>query len=202
MTEEEFNKLILCIENCHSLEECIKYYIKPENLIDNNKYQIENNNGNFFIEAKKKYKFKKVPNILIILQTESNFYHGKKWKIIIKLLLKKKRFWWILDNSNNIENTNKEKYILYRIIIHSGSADSGHYFCVAKNFQINSYIQFNDKEITYVKNKKLFFNNLFGGENKEFLIKKENQNEKPLVKEQKKMNSKNAYILIYIKKIK
>ena len=38
----------------------------------------------------------------------------------------------------------QEIYVLYCILIHSGSAENGHYYCIAKDFKNKVYIKYND----------------------------------------------------------
>ena len=213
--EENFFFLQLDIENNNSLEECLEYFFKSEELSGDNKYQYIDFQGNkAFYDAIKYYKFKKIPNILFIqlkrfqydsqINTFNKNNHGISFKEEIDLIN-------YLDNGGNKskkrskkKNKEKEEYILYCVLVHSGSAESGHYFCFVKDFIKNYYIKFNDTSV-YLADKKEVFNHIFGGEEIEYRIKNTNKNRyepKYEVEHYIKEISKNAYIFIYIKKDK
>lgn len=206
MKEENFFFLQLDIENNETLDECLEHFFKDEDLTGDNKYQyIDKFNNKQLYDATKFYKFKKIPNILFIqlkrfkYDLESNDFN----KINNGISFKEE-----IDLSDYIDNRNrtkkrkiKEEYVLYCIIIHSGTADNGHYFCFAKDFKHNCYIKFNDTSV-YVAEKKEVFKESFGGEQLEYIIKKNKNGPKYEIKDMKKEISKNAYIFIYIKKDK
>ena len=206
MNEENFFFLQLDIENNQTLDECLEHFFKEEDLTGDNKYQyIDKFNNKQLYDATKFYKFKKIPNILFIqlkrfkYNLESNDFN----KINNGISFKEE-----IDLSDYVDNRNrskkrkiKEEYILYCIIIHSGAADNGHYFCFAKDFKYNCYIKFNDTSV-YVVEKKEVFKESFGGEELEYVIKKNKNESNYEIKDMKKEISKNAYIFIYIKKEK
>jgi ubiquitin C-terminal hydrolase len=213
--EENFFFLQLDIENNHSLKECLNNFFKNEELTGENKYQYIDSFGNkFFYNANKFYIFKKIPNIL--------FIQLKRFQYDSKTLSFNKNnnqisFEEEIDLTNYINGSNynsknkrskkikeKEIYILYCILVHSGSAESGHYFCFIKDFKNNCYIKFNDTSVSLAEKKEVF-NDIFGGEKIEYIIKNTNKKKddaKYEVKDNIKEITKNAYILIYIKKIK
>ena len=210
--EENFFFLQLDIENNHSLDECLEHFFNVEELNGDNKYQYIDQFGNKSLHnANKYYTFKKIPNILFIQLKRFQFDQ-------IEETFNKKNngisFKEEIDLSNYLSNKrtkksktkNKEEYILYCVIVHSGSAQNGHYFCFAKNFKNNCYIKFNDTSV-YMAEKKEVFNHIFGGEEIEYSInninkKKDKDNPKYEVKHKNKEITKNAYIFIYIKKDK
>ena len=202
--EENFFFLQLDIENNGTLDECLEHFFKEEELTGDNKYQyIDKFNNKLLYDAAKFYKFKKIPNILFIqlkrfeYDLESNNFNKINNGISFKEEIDLSDY---LDNGNRTKKRKiKEEYVLYCIIIHSGAADNGHYFCFAKDFKHNCYIKFNDTSV-YVAEKKEVFKESFGGEEIEYIIKKNKSNYE--IKEKKKEISKNAYIFIYIKKDK
>ena len=213
--KENFFFLQLDIENNHSLEECLEYFFKSEELTGENKYQYIDDFGNKFLyDATKYYKFKKIPNILFIqlkrfqYDSQTSTFNKKNQGISFKEEINLTNY---LDNNNNKtkskkrkKETEKEEYILYCVIVHSGSAENGHYFCFVKDFKNNFYIKFNDTSV-YLADKKEVFNHIFGGEEIEYKIKNISKNkDKPKyeVQDYIKEIKKNAYIFIYIKKNK
>ena len=210
--EENFFFLQLDIEKNNSLEECLEYFFKSEELSGDNKYQYIDLQGNKYLyNATKYYKFKKIPNILFIqlkrfqydsqTSTFNKNNHGISFKEEINLTN-------YLDKNYKSKSKSKikekEEYLLYCVLVHSGSAQSGHYFCFVKEFINNYYIKFNDTSV-YLADKKEVFNHIFGGEEIEYKIKNIAKNKgepKYEVEHYIKEISKNAYIFIYIKKDK
>ena len=213
--EENFFFLQLDIENNHSLEECLENFFKNEELKGDNKYQYIDDFGNkSFYDANKFYKFKKTPNILFIqlkrfqYDSKTLSFNKKNNRISFKEEIDLTNY--INENNNNSKNKRskkakeKELYTLYCILVHSGSVESGHYFCFVKDFQNNCYIKFNDTSVSLAEEREVF-NDIFGGEIIEYVIKntsKKKYEPKYEVIDNIKEISKNAYILIYIKKNK
>lgn len=206
MNEEKFFFLQLDIENNKTLDECLEHFFKEEELTGDNKYQyIDKYNNKELYDATKFYKFKKIPNVLFIqlkrfkYDLESNDFNKINNGISFKEEIDLSDY---LDKRNySKKRKTKEEYVLYCIIIHSGTADNGHYYCFAKDFKHNCYIKFNDTSV-YVAEKKVVFKESFGGEEIEYVIKKNKREPKYEIKDLKKEISKNAYIFIYIKKDK
>jgi len=206
MNEENFFFLQLDIENNKTLDECLEHFFKEEELTGDNKYQyIDRFNNKQLYDATKFYKFKKIPNILFIqlkrfkYDLESNNFNKINNGISFKEEIDLSDY---LDSRKSSKKRKaKEEYILYCIIIHSGTADNGHYFCFAKDFKHNCYIKFNDTSV-YVAEKKEVFKESFGGEELEYAIIKNKDKTKYEIKDMRKEISKNAYIFIYIKKDK
>ena len=205
--QEKFFFLQLDIENNNSLEECLEHFFNVEELNGDNKYQYEDNFGNKSLhDANKYYKFKKIPNLLFIQlkrfqydPTEETF-NKKNNGISFKEEIDLSNYL----NNKKTKSRKKEEYILYCVIVHSGSAQNGHYYCFVKNFKNNCYIKFNDTSV-YIAEKKEVFNEVYGGEIIEYTISntsknKDNPNYQVITKN--KEITKNAYIFIYIKKDK
>ena len=211
--EENFFFLQLDIEDNKSLEECLENFFKNEELTGDNKYQYIDDFGNkSLFDAKKYYKFKKIPNILFIqlkrFQYNPNTFtfiknnKGISFKEEINLTN-------YMDINNNKTKSKKkfktnEIYSLYCVIVHSGSLQSGHYYCFVKDFKNDCYIKFNDTSVKRAEKKEVFNHN-FGGEEIEYTIKKvgkKKDNHEYEVKDNKKEIDKNAYIFIYVNKNK
>ena len=200
--EEKFFFMQLDIEKNNSVEECLEHFFENEKLNGDNKYQYINKKGEKILyEAEKYYKFKKIPNFLFIqlkrftFDTNTYTFDKKNKAISYKEEIDLTKY----INENNL---NTEIYILYCILIHSGSAENGHYYCIAKDFKNKVYIKYNDTTILTAEKKEVF-NQLFGGEEIEYSIKNINKDkEEPFyeVTNIKKEIKKNAYILIYVKK--
>ena len=213
--EENFFFLQLDIEDNNSLEGCLDKFFKNEELTGDNKYQYIDEYGiKSLFDAKKYYKFKKIPNILFIqlkrFQYDPNtlsFIKNNKG-ISFKEEINLKNY---IDSDNNKTKSKSKKkvinnkiYSLYCVIVHSGSSQSGHYFCFVKDFKNECYIKFNDTSVDRAERKEVFNHN-FGGEEIEYAIKKigrKKDNHEYEVKDNKKEIDKNAYIFIYVNKNK
>ena len=220
--EENFFFLQLDIENNDSLEKCLENFFKNEELTGDNKYQYIDNSGNQSLHnAIKFYRFKKIPNILFIqlkrFQYDINTFSFIKNNkgISFEEEINLTNYLYTNDNSTRYKSSNKkskskkkfinnEIYCLYCVIVHSGSSQSGHYFCFVKDFKNDCYIKFNDTRVELAEKKEVFNHN-FGGEEIENVIKKvgkKKDSKEYEVKEIKKEIDKNAYLFIYINKDK
>ena len=202
--EENFFFLQLDIENSDSVNECLENFFKCEDLTGDNKYQHidQISKKETLYNAKKYYKFKKIPNILFIQLKRFKYdmndqsFHKINKKISYEETINLNNY---LLKKNNQEN---QEYILYSIIAHSGNVIStGHYFCFIKNFEYKCYIEFNDKNVD-LASKNEVLDELYGGFNEIFTIQKIKNKKKFEVVEEKEEKIENAYILIYIKKEK
>ena len=199
--DEQFFFLSLEIEENNNLIDCIKNFLKEENLTDENKYLYENPN-NFdktFVDAKKCYEIKKLPNILFIQL--KRFKYDKKENKFIKLNNYVKYEYKMNLNefiSKKDKKNNNENFVLYSVIIHNGSLDNGHYFTFCNDFKSNVWIKLNDSKINVSDEKEVFDDN-FGGFYNDFEYDFE-KNKIITIKNVEK--EKNAYILIYVKEDK
>ena len=134
-------------------------------------------------DAEKYYKFKKIPNFLFLQLKRFTFdpitgdLDKKNKAIKYNEEIDLTKYLHINENNNSkrskkskskkLSEEEKEIYVLYCILVHSGSVDNGHYYCIAKDFKNKVYIKYNDTSITTAE-KKEAFNQLFGGEEIEF----------------------------------
>ena len=213
INEENFFFMQLDLEKNTSVEECLKHFFEKEKLNGDNKYQYVNNAGEKkLFDAEKFYKFKKIPNFLFLQLKRFTFDNisftfDKKNKAIKYSEELDLTEYLDKNNINNYsKNKNKEIYELYCILVHSGSAKNGHYYCIVKDFKDNCYIKFNDTSV-FIAEKKEVFNQLFGGEQEQFFIEDIYKNNYKKEAKYEVINiikeiTKNAYILIYVKKDK
>ena len=148
-TPESFLLLDLALpERCQkntkntTLGECIDCYIKTEHLKGDNSYEL---NDNTKVEANKRLKFWKLPDILII--TLKRFSNGSnKNQSCVDFPLAN------LDMSKYIVGYNKEDFVydLYGICNHEGGILGGHYYANIKNRNGKWYC-FNDGDVEEIK---------------------------------------------------
>ena len=219
--EENFFFMQLDLEKNNSVEECLEHFFESEKLNGDNKYQYINTEGEKILyDAEKYYKFKKIPNFLFLQLKRFTFdpitgdLDKKNKAIKYNEEIDLTKYLHINENNNSkrikkskskkLSEEEKEIYVLYCILVHSGSVDNGHYYCIAKDFKNKVYIKYNDTSITTAEKKEVF-NQLFGGEEIEYSIQNKFKDKPKLepwyeVIEEKKQRKRNAYILIYVKK--
>ena len=184
--EETFFFMQLDVENNTSVDECLKHFFEKEKLNGDNQYQYVNEEGEkIFVDAEKYYKFKKIPNFLFLqlkrftFDTNSCTFEKKNKAISYREEIDLTEYCHSNNNSKSKRKKESEKnieiYTLYCILVHSGSADNGHYYCIARDFKNKVYIKYNDTTISKVEKKEVF-TQLFGGEQIEYSI--ENINKK------------------------
>ena len=214
LKEENFFFMQLDIEKNNSVDECLEHFFEIEQLNGENKYQYINSKEKAILcDAEKYYKFKKIPNFLFLQLKRFTFdtttfnFEKKNKAISYKEEIDLTKYFHNKNNnskSKKNKNTEKEIYTLYSVLVHSGSADNGHYYCIARDFKNKVYIKYNDTSI-FTAEKKEIFGQLFGGEEIEYTIENINKNkykEEPWyeVKDKKIEIKRNAYLLIYVKK--
>ena len=186
--KEVINLLSLDIKNCSNLNQCLAKFIQEENIDDYNCEKCK-----LKVSYTKNVLINKLPNILIIhLQRISfNYQTFELEKINTKVDFSReinlKNYTTKFDN-NSISNENFE-YSLIGVIVHSGTAQYGHYFSLVntKNDK-NKWVKFNDKTVTDYNANNLEIDT-FGGDKIEAAEYYEDFGE-------------SAYMLIYEKKIK
>ena len=216
LKEENFFFMQLDIEKNTSVDECFEHFFEIEQLNGENKYQYVNDKNEVTLhDAEKYYKFKKIPNFLFLqlkrftFDTNTFTFDKKNKAIIYKEEIDLTKYLHSKNNKSKSKrkkesDKDKEIYTLYCVLVHSGSAENGHYYCIARDFKNKVYIKYNDTSI-FTAEKKEIFGQLFGGEGEEYTIENVNKNkykEEPWyeVKEKKKEIKRNAYLLIYVKK--
>ena len=185
---EVINFLSLDIKNCNNLNQCLAKYIQEENIDDYNCEKCK-----LKVSYTKNVLINKLPNILIIhLQRISfNYQTFELEKINTKVDFSReinlKNYTTNFDNKS-ISKENFE-YFLIGVLVHSGTAQYGHYFSLVntKNDKKN-WVKFNDKNVTDYNANNLEIDT-FGGEKIEAAEYYEDFGE-------------SAYMLIYEKKYK
>ena len=154
----------------NTLEKSFECFFGIEELIKDNQYKCEKCNKK--VDAEKYFEIKSLPKILLIAlnRFEYDYNKGLKKKINTPISIPDK-----ITKIGNLDNLN---YDLYGIIIHSGSAMSGHYFSLIKNFEKEKkWYKFDDRCI--------------------FEIKDINEYKKIISGNEKNLNDSTAYILLY-----
>lgn len=137
---ESFNCIELNTNNGQTLNDCLDFYTKSEKLDGQNLYKCSSCNTKTI--ANKSLYFRYIPHYLFFIfkNYEATPFNSTKINNNIKYSLE-------LDMSNYTfkKLTGYNKYVLYGIIIHTGSIDSGHYYAICKNKDQNWYIYDDDK---------------------------------------------------------
>lgn len=208
--EEKFIDLSLTVKNMNNLYDSLDEYIKPENLVGENKYDAE---GFGKQDAKKYCLFKELPDVLFLQLNRIEYclekrelskinsafeYYDEidldKYTTDFKERNNNKNMKISNENKdNNVENVcNNNTYSLFSVIVHSGSANGGHYYCYIK-FN-DSWILFNDELIKKASNYEVFD---FNFSNDKQVLK---FNDKGRITKNNITNDSSAYLLVYVRK--
>ncbi|CAD8081645.1 unnamed protein product [Paramecium sonneborni] len=193
-TDEVFLTVTIEIKNKKNLEEALDLFIKADVLDGENKYFCEAINRR--IDVEKRCYFKNLPNTFIFTLKRFEFDYNRMLKLKVndyfEFPSEINMFKWTKDHLiNNLQLDDYTDYIykLVGVLIHTGSADSGHYYSFIKS-QENKWFQFDDRLVSPFK-----FENLkqecFGGNNQ--------QNEYYNNFDWDQNKQKNAYLLFYEK---
>ena len=186
--KEKIYDISLDISNCFNLKDCLNKYIGEENIEDYKCDKCKNK-----ITHVKNTLLEYLPNILIIHLQRNKFNYetfqlekiNSRIEFETKINIKN----YTIDKNNKNKNDENYEYNLIGVIVHSGTAQYGHYysFINSKIKNENPWIKFNDMDVTENINLN-FEKDMFGG------IKKINNNNDEY--------GCSAYMLIYEKKIK
>ncbi|CAD8080232.1 unnamed protein product [Paramecium sonneborni] len=190
-TDEVFLTVTIEIKNKKNLEEALDLFIKADVLDGENKYFCESINRR--IDAEKRCYFKKLPNTFIFTLKRFEFDYNRMLKLKVndyfEFPSEINMFKWTKDHLiNNLQLDDYTDYIykLVGVLIHTGSADSGHYYSFIKS-QENKWFEFDDRFVSPFKFENLKYE-CFGGNNEYYNSFDWDSNK-----------SKNAYLLFYEK---
>ena len=153
MKKEKIYYISLDIKNCNNLNDCLNKYISEENIED---YKCDKCNTK--ITHVKNILLEHLPNILIIHLQRITFNYETflNEKINSRVAFRKKINMknYTVDrnkvNNNDKKNMEKYEYNLIGVVVHSGTAQFGHYysFINTKNKDENGpWFKFNDKNV-------------------------------------------------------
>ena len=153
-----------------SLDKSFEYFFLREELVKDNQYFCEKCSKK--VDAEKYFEIKQLPKILLIALNRFEFDYKKGLKKKINTPIS------IPDKITKIGHLEQLNYELYGIIIHSGSAMSGHYFSLIKNFEKEKkWYKFDDRCV--------------------YEIGDINEYKKIISGNEKNLNDSTAYILLY-----
>ena len=188
--KENIYYLSLDIKNCNNLYDCLNKYISEENIEDYICDKCKNK-----ITHVKTILLENLPNILIIHLKRISFnyesFQNEKINSRIEFENKLNIKNYTIDKNDKSKKDENYEYNLIGIIVHSGTAQFGHYYSVINSKLKNEngpWFKFNDMNVSeyLISN---FEKDMFGGE----INKKNNLDDE---------YKSSAYMLIYEKKIK
>ena len=189
---EPFYSISLDIKGNTKLEQAFKSYIKEEVLEGEHAYSCQYCSKK--VTATKQSSIKELsPTVIIHLKRfEFDIDRQVNHKLLdyFEFPLSLDIYPYTLHGiNNNISDSSKEDYLydLVGVVVHSGSADSGHYYSFIQDRFSNKWLKFDDNVVTPFSVENLQ-DECFGG-------KQLATTQHSSVKEQSKM--KNAYMLVY-----
>ena len=176
---EKYYDLQLTVKNCKNIYESLDKFTEVEILENDNMYEAE---GFGKQRAKKGIRFHEFPKVLMFQL--KRFEYNQKREAMIKI----NEFFEFTDEinlekymykkNNNIFNTNENDdkeyednlYSLHSVVVHKGSANSGHYYAYIKPTVEDMWLQFNAEVVRTADSYEVFDNN-FGGSYKSYKLK-------------------------------
>lgn len=192
--QDSFLSICLEVKNKKSVMQSLDSYVKEEILEGENAYFCEQCNKK--VKAFKRQSIKTLPKILVLVLKRFQFDYNTMSKRKVndycefpnKLNMKHyTQDYLSLENrklnEDNLTAHIEESELLYDltgVVIHGGSAESGHYYSIIKDTKNSKWYEFNDNHITNFEIEELPYE-AFGGVSNEKSIEK----------------STNAYVLFY-----
>lgn len=179
--DEDFDSLSLIVRGCANIDESLKKELEIQELTGSEQYKTDEYG---LQDAIMKTEFVNFPPILMIqLQRfEHDFSNNRNIKINDRFEYKKEidLTSYLADNSEQLKRNNT--YLLFAVIVHSGSIASGHYYAyIRPSFDDDQWYKFDDTNIT-IADEYDVINDNFGG----YVSTKE--------------KNYSAYLLIYVRK--
>lgn len=151
--EEQFLRISLDIKNKKNLAEALDLYIKEDTLEGDNKYFCDLYNQK--ITAKKRCLLYSMSNTVFIHLKRFDFDFTRMvrhkindyFEFPMELNLKP----WTKDGVENVNDKPNSyyQYELKGVLVHSGSAESGHYYSFIKDRKTENWLKFDDRNVDY-----------------------------------------------------
>jgi ubiquitin carboxyl-terminal hydrolase 7 len=158
---EDFYDLQMVVRGCKDLEASFKLYTATDELVGDNQYQA----GEFGKQdAEMGIEFVKFPTILQLHlnRFEYDYNYDRMVKINDKFEFPEE-----IDLSkflsDDADKSVSAVYTLFGVLVHSGSADFGHYYAFLRPSTDEQWFEFNDSRVSKVTKDKAISDN-FGGE--------------------------------------
>lgn len=148
ITFQPYNILTLPVpETLTTLEECLSQLVTNEELKDDNKYNCSK--CNMHVEAIRTNNIFETPDILIVQLNRFKYIYSQnitqKNQTFVKFPEKinmSKYYSEYFEHDNN--------YMLYAVINHQGTLNTGHCYAYTKNLMNDKWYEFNDEHVVYV----------------------------------------------------
>ena len=180
---EDFDNLPLVVRGCRNLQESLQNELEPQELTGDEKYKTEEYG---FQDAVMGTEFLSFPSILMIQlrRFERDYEHNRNVKINDKFEYPKEID---LDPylSTSSDHSKNNIYVLFAVLVHSGSITSGHYYSyIRPTYENDQWYKFDDTIVTQVNEDQVISNN-FGG---------------PITSNSQTEKNFSAYMLMYVRK--
>eukprot|EP01006_Ploeotia_vitrea_P038009 TRINITY_DN66192_c8_g1_i3.p1 TRINITY_DN66192_c8_g1~~TRINITY_DN66192_c8_g1_i3.p1 ORF type:complete len:1232 (+),score=694.70 TRINITY_DN66192_c8_g1_i3:155-3850(+) len=157
--QDSFLDISVVIQNVATLNEALRNFVQPEMLVGDNQWRCSGCNEK--VDAEKGLKFTSLPKVLTVHLKRFVYDFNKNGRVKVNSTL---RFDETLDMSqlvnpsgdddqddkgnNNNKDNNKPKtslrYVLFAVLMHSGTAMGGHYFAYIRGAHDRQWYEFND----------------------------------------------------------
>lgn len=184
--EEKFLDLQLNVKGLSCLYDSFDKYVEVETLTGDNQYDAETYGKQ---DAKKGIQFLSFPPVLQLQlkRFEYNFQTDSMHKVNDHFTFPAK-----LDLNRYMAKPADYTYTLFSILVHTGSANAGHYFAFLRP-DCGQWLKFDDEVVETALEEYAFLSS-FGGEFKQLTVD-ESSNEVQLTSQR---NDMSAYMLVYV----
>lgn len=145
--KELFLDLSLNVQGCATLKETMQRYVMEELLSGNDQYNCEKCAKK--VDAKKGYRFQKLPAVLTLQLARFTFDYNTMGRVKDNrevLFESSMDLSHLMEDAKNSPTNSQNKYELFAVLMHSGTASGGHYFAYIKSFD-GRWLEFNDANV-------------------------------------------------------
>ena len=183
---ETFNELQLNVKGCRDIYESFDMYVETEELAGENQYDAgELGKQN----ARKEVGFEALPPVL---QIQLKRFEYDPFTDSMAKVNDRFEFYEEIDLARYVEGGGTCRYLLFSILVHTGTAAGGHYFAYISPKLDGNWYKFNDDSVDKAVSSQAFEAN-FGGE-----IVSLEVSEAEVLKETISKSDRSAYMLVYI----
>jgi len=154
--EEDFHVLSLDIKGRRSIEEALRFFVVPDRLEGDNAVHCEEFHAN--VDAIKRASLRRLPPVLALHLKRFDFDYNKNMKLKLNdhfefplaLDVRPWTYEGLAQEEGATSATKPDAYYQYRlrgVIVHSGSAEAGHYYSYVRDHASGKWFEFNDSNV-------------------------------------------------------
>ena len=183
---ESFSEVQLNVKGCRNIYESFDRYVESEELKGDNQYEA----GEFGKQnARKEVGFEALPPVL---QIQLKRFEYDPCTDSMAKVNDRFEFYEEIDLGKYVEEAADCRYLLFSILVHTGTAAGGHYFAYISPRLDGNWYKFNDDSVDKARSSQALESN-FGGETVSLEV-----SDTEILKETISRSDRSAYMLVYI----